>query len=173
MDYASGIWLLNCSKLAIDWKNGNDVIIFWHDVIVKLFWRSVVLSSSLFTGPSFMSISSLVLVLWQFSFIRDWPEIRKLEIPPSGFCPISGDWDKLGTQNLARMFQIKCYRILQNTRVTALPFLSYYIKTNRGGRKSSETQIRVNTLCVILLTTIISKIQESCILLFLLSYLVK
>ena len=32
--------------------------------------------SSLVTGPSFTSISSLVLELWKFSFIRDWPEIR-------------------------------------------------------------------------------------------------
>ena len=29
----------------------------------------------------FMSISLLVLEIWQFSFIRDWPEIRKSEIP--------------------------------------------------------------------------------------------
>ena len=47
--------------------------------------------SSFVTGPSFMSVSSLVLELWQFSFIRDWPEIRKSEISPSEFCPISGD----------------------------------------------------------------------------------
>ena len=47
-----------------------------------LFW---VFLSSLVTGASFMSISSLVLELWQFPFIRDWPEIRKLEIPPSQF----------------------------------------------------------------------------------------
>ena len=51
---------------------------------------------SLVTGPIFMSISSLVLKLWQFSFIRDWPEMRKSEILPSEFCPISGDWGKLG-----------------------------------------------------------------------------
>ena len=48
--------------------------------------------SSLVTGPNFMSISSLVLELWQFSFVRDWPEIRRLEIPPPEFFPISGDW---------------------------------------------------------------------------------
>ena len=36
--------------------------------------------SSLVTDPNFMSISFLVLELRQFSFIRDWPEIRKLEI---------------------------------------------------------------------------------------------
>ena len=52
--------------------------------------------SSLVTGPSFMSISPLLLELWQFfSFVRDWPEIRKLEIPLSEFYPISGDWAEL------------------------------------------------------------------------------
>ena len=67
--------------------------------------------SSLVTGLSFMSILSLVLELWQFSFIRDWPEIRKSEIPPSEFCPISGDWGKLWIPNLARMSLIECYWI--------------------------------------------------------------
>ena len=42
------------------------------------------LLSSLATGPGFMSISLMVLELWQFSFIKDWPEIRKSKIPPSG-----------------------------------------------------------------------------------------
>ena len=34
------------------------------------------LLSSLFNDQIFMSTSSLVLELWQFSFISDWPEIR-------------------------------------------------------------------------------------------------
>ena len=25
-------------KLAVNWQNGNEVKIFWHDVIVKFFW---------------------------------------------------------------------------------------------------------------------------------------
>ena len=56
-----------------------------------------------------MSISWLVLELWQFSFIQNWPEIRKSEIPAPKFCPISGDWGQLGIPNLARLFLIKCY----------------------------------------------------------------
>ena len=57
---------------------------------------------SLVTGPSFMSISSLVLELWQFIIIRDWPEIRKWEIPKSELCPISGHWSdtKFGTSKI-------------------------------------------------------------------------
>ena len=77
------------------------------------------LLSGLITGPRFMSISPLVLELWKFSFIRDWPEIRKSEIPPSEFFPISGDWGELWIPNLARISLIECYWMLQNSSVTA------------------------------------------------------
>ena len=74
------------------------------------------LLSSLVTHPSFMSISSLGLELWQFYFIRDWPKIRKSEIPPSGFCPISWDGGKLWIPRFSRMSLIEYYWILQNSR---------------------------------------------------------
>ena len=77
------------------------------------------LLSSLVTDWSFMSVSSLVLELWQLSFIRDWPEIWKSEIPMSKFGPISGDWNKLGIPTLVRMSLTKCYWILQNANVTS------------------------------------------------------
>ena len=59
-NYASGIWLPDCSKLAINQKNDNDLTgrhcqIFFDVVLFLL--------SSLVTGPSFKSISSLVLEL--------------------------------------------------------------------------------------------------------------
>ena len=47
----------------------------FFDVNLFLLW-------SLGTSPSFMSVSSLVLELWQFTFIRDWPENQKSVIPP-------------------------------------------------------------------------------------------
>ena len=81
---------------------------------VAMFFLSI-----LVTDPSFMSISLLVLELWQFSFIRDWPKTRKSEIPPSDFYPIPGDWGKLEMLHLARMSLIKTYWMLQNARVTA------------------------------------------------------
>ena len=62
----------------------------------KLFDVVLYLLSSLFTGPSFMSLSSLVLELWQLPFVRDWPEIWKLEIPSCEFSTIPGNWGKLG-----------------------------------------------------------------------------
>ena len=83
------------------------------------FYVFLFLLSSVVTGLSFMSISSLVLELWQLSFIRDWPEIRKSEIPPPEFCPISGDRGKLGIKNFTRMSLIKCYWMLENASITA------------------------------------------------------
>ena len=40
--YASGIGLPNCSKLAINRKNNNDVTIWLHDIIVKFLLRCFV-----------------------------------------------------------------------------------------------------------------------------------
>ena len=37
--YTSGIRLPNCSKLAINRKNNNDVTIYRNDVIVTLLWQ--------------------------------------------------------------------------------------------------------------------------------------
>ena len=102
-------------QLVVNWKNCCDVTNSLHDIIVNFFYATLFLLSSLLTGPSFMSTSSLVLELWQFSFIWDWPKILKLEIPPSEFYPISADW----IPNLVQMSLIKCYWILQNARVTA------------------------------------------------------
>ena len=90
------------------------------------------LLSSLVTRPSFMPISSLALELWSFPFIRDWPEIRKWEIPPSEICPMSGDWGELGIPNLARISLTKCYWMLQNCRVTTLSVSELLSESQQG-----------------------------------------
>ena len=74
-----------------------------------------------------MSISSLVLESWQFSFIRDWPQIRKSEIRTSDFCPISGDWDELWKPNLAQMSLIKWYWMLQNSKFQGYSFYRFWV----------------------------------------------
>ena len=101
------MWSESSLRTAPNWpknvKNGNDVTIFRHDTNVKIFWLAWFLLSSLVPGPSFMSISLLVLESWHFSFIRDWPEIRQLEVPLPEFSAMSGDWGKLWIPNLARI----------------------------------------------------------------------
>ena len=51
-------------QIAPNWKNGNDFTICWHDF--DFFDVVLFVLSSLVTGSSFMSISSLVLELQQF-----------------------------------------------------------------------------------------------------------
>ena len=136
-----GIRPQGCSKLAESSENNNDIIIFWHDFNITSFDVVLFLFLILVTDPSFMLISSVVLELWQFSFLRDWMEIRKLEIPPSKFCTISGDLGELWIPNLARIFLIKCYWMLQNFRVTAF----WVIKEKQTVRWGGITpKIRVN-----------------------------
>ena len=69
----------------------------------NVFDLAVFILPNLVTDPSFMSISLIVLELWKFSLIKDWSEIWKSKIPPSKFCPLSGDWGRLGISNLAQM----------------------------------------------------------------------
>ena len=103
------------------------------------------LLSNFVTGPSFMLISSLVLELWQFSFIGDFTEIWKPEIPPSEFWPMSGDWGKLGIPQLVGMCIMQCYWILKNARVTVF-IVSEFLREKQQGSKITLTQIRVKTL---------------------------
>ena len=76
----------------------------------------LILLSSVITGPSFMSILSMVLELWQFSFTRNWPETQK--IPPVWV--LLNIWVDLGIPTLAQMSLIKCQCLLQIDRVTTL-----------------------------------------------------
>ena len=141
----SRIWLLDFPKFGHKLEKWQwcHILLTWHQLFLTLFCLSC-----LFTGLSFMSISSLVLELWQHSFVRDWPEIQKSEISLSEFCPISGDWGKLGILNLAQMSLIKSYWMLQNSRVTAFT-ISELLRGNQQGGKIppsstiTTTQIRV------------------------------
>ena len=88
----------------------NDIVNFLDVFLVKFSYWS-----------KFQIKSLLVLELYQFLFIRDWPEILKSEIPSSEFSPISGDWGKLGIPNLAQMTNvskkvIECCKIPQENQ---------------------------------------------------------
>ena len=63
--YASGIELLDCSKLAINWNTMASQFSGMRS-LSKFFDIVLFLLSSLVTGPNFISILSLVLELWLF-----------------------------------------------------------------------------------------------------------
>ena len=88
-----------------------------------------------------MLILWLVLELWQFLYIKGWPDIQKSEIPSSEFCPISGDWTELGISGdwtelgkptLVGMSLIKCYWMLQNVELQPMFFLCSKRKPTGG-----------------------------------------
>ena len=122
------------SRMAINRKINNDVK-FADMTSLSNFFDVLFLLSILVTGPSIMSILSLFLESQQFSCL----EIRKLEIPPSKFCPIYGDWSELGIPNLAQMPLIKSYWMQQNAKVSAL-IVSELLRENQQEVKLLPTQ---------------------------------
>ena len=131
-DYISGFWCLYCLKLAVNWKDGNGITLFWHDAWWNFCDAVLFLFLSLVAGPRFMSILPLVLELWQFPFIRDWSEIRKSQIPPSEFFPISRDWGEFGLPNLTRTSDKMLMNAAKCQGYSFYCFLFIKGTTNRG-----------------------------------------
>ena len=145
---ASGLLQIGHRFEKWQWRHN---LLTWH-YCQGFFYIVLFFLSSLVTGPGFMSISSLALELWQFSLIRDWPEIQKSDITPSEFCPIFGDRGELGIPNLTRMTLIKCYRMLQNNSYGLYRF--WVIKGKPTGRvklrpPSHPLRLRLSLLFVL------------------------
>ena len=103
--------------------------------------------SNLVTGPSFMSMSSLALELWkiwQLSFIKDWPEIWKSEIPSHEFCPVSGDEADLWYQIWYECLLMKCCWMLKNTRVIAFTAILLLIENQQEGGGGAGGRVLLN-----------------------------
>ena len=127
--------LLDCSKLAINWKNDIDLTISRHGVIVNLSSRCCIHLIKFICCSKFHVNTinrSGVMIVFLYT-----------EIPPSEFCPISKDWGQL----LIQMSLIKFYRMLQNFRVTAFT-VSELLRENQQGYPP-PTQIAVKMTSII------------------------
>ena len=102
-------WRHNVPK----WRQRQFFLLCFVSLVNFSYWSKF--HVNIITGSWIMTIS----------FIRDWPEIRKSEIPSSVFSPISEDWSELWIPNLARMPLTECYSMLQIPGLQLLPFLSY------------------------------------------------
>ena len=133
-DPVSGIRPPGCSKLAKNPKNGNDVIIFRHDVHVKCFWRFFV-SLVKFSYWSKFHVSIItgfgIMTIFFYKGLTRNPEIGNIPVWVSS---ISEDWGELWIPNLARMSLTEYYRMLQNSRVTALTVFELLRENQLGGR---------------------------------------
>ena len=75
-DYASGIWLPNCSKLAKNQKYCNEVTIFWHGVIVNFFSKFIYWSEFL---VNIITCSGVMTIFFYKRLTRN-PEIRSTPV---------------------------------------------------------------------------------------------
>ena len=66
-----------------------------------------------------------------------------MEIPPSEFCQITGDWGKLEIPKLARMSLIKCYRVTVLT-------VSELLKENQQGEGKTQIRVKMKLVTTIL-----------------------
>ena len=86
--YGTSVQIVASTWLQIDHKSEKKAITpqFSEMTSTPIFFDvAMFLLSCLVTGSGFLSISWLLLELWQFSFVKDWPEIWKLEIPYLSF----------------------------------------------------------------------------------------
>ena len=80
----SRIRLPDCSKLAINRKNDSDIIICWHDNIIKFFWCYF---ASLVKFSYWSKFQVNIITSSRVTFIRDWPEICKIGNTPIWVLP--------------------------------------------------------------------------------------
>ena len=119
--------------------------IFYMTSSSNFFDVALFLLLSLVTGRSFISISSLLLELWQFSFIKDWPEIQTLETPPSEFLLNIWRLGRVRDTKFGTNVSNKMLWMLQNAKVTAF-IVSELLRENQqgvGGKITTPTQIKV------------------------------
>ena len=57
----------------------------------------------------------------------------KSKTPPSKFCPICGDWGKLRINNLAEIFLMKNYLMMQHAKFTAFILFELLRENQDGG----------------------------------------
>ena len=99
-----------------------------------LFDLAYFILSNRVTGPGFLSISLLILQLWQLLFITYWQEIQKSETNPSQLCAIFRDWGELWIPNLAGLSLLQSYWMLKNVGVTAFTVSQLLVENQQGGR---------------------------------------
>ena len=109
------------------------IISQFPNIIVKFSWRCLVslvkfsywskLHVNIITGSGVMTISF-------YKGLARNPEIGNT---PVWVFPISGDWGEQGIRNLARTFLIKCYHMLQYTRITAFTVSELLRENQQGG----------------------------------------
>ena len=103
----------------------------------NVFKVAVFLLSCLVTSkfPVNIKTGSGVIKIFVYKVLTRNPETGNSPVSlPSDFSAISGDCGKLGTPNLAKMYLIKCYSMLQNARITTFTVSELLRKNQQRSR---------------------------------------
>ena len=127
----SGIRPPDCSKLAKNPKNDNDVTIFRHDVNVKFFWRCFVSLVKFSYWSKFhvnIITGSGIMTIFFYKGLTRNPEIGNTPV-----WALPNIWRLGRVMDLARMSLIEYYWKLQNSRVTAFTLFELLRENQLGG----------------------------------------
>ena len=137
----------DCSKLAKNTENDNDVTISRYDVNNKFLWRrfvSLVKFSNWFNCHVNINTGSGIMTIFFNKRLTRNPGIGNT---PSEFFLISEDWVELWTPHLAWLFLLECYWILHNSRLTAFTVfeLLQEIQLGRGQNYTPPPRLGLNS----------------------------
>ena len=132
--------------MVVNWKNGNDVTIFRHDVIVKYVWRCLDSLVNFSYLPKFhvnIIIGSGVMSISFYKGLTRNPEIGN---NPVRVLPNIWKLGQVKKKILAQTSRIRFYWILQNARVAPFTISELLRENNKGVKLPSPTQIRVKVI---------------------------
>ena len=135
IENAFGIWLPDCSTLVINLKKENEVTILWHEVIVKLFWAGFVAPVNFSYYSKFhrsISTGSGVVTILSYQEMTRNPETGNTHV-----------WVlHAGIPNLAGIFLIKCYWMLQNAKFRAF-FMSELLREDQQAGITRKISVKL------------------------------
>ena len=127
--------LPDCSKLAINQKNDNDVKSFWHDVIVNFFWRGF-LSFAKFSYWSKFHVNIItgsgVMTIF---FYKRLSRNLEIEITPVWVLPHIWRLGQVRDTKFGTNVSNKVLLNAENTRVTAFTVSELLRENQQGGSK--------------------------------------
>ena len=143
-DYTSCIRFLGCSKLAINQKNNIHVTFFWYEFIFRFFWCCFVSLAKFRYWSKFHVIiitGSEVITIGIYKGLSRNPKIGNVLV---SVFPKIWKLRQVRDKNLARIFLMKCYYMLQNTRATA--FTVFELLRKKPQRESWQSSVLMSLL---------------------------
>ena len=121
-------------QIVHKFENDNGLTIFQHDIIAKDFWHSFVFLFKL----SYLSMFHVNIIIgfgvMTILFSKGLTRVRKLDITPSEFCPISAHRERVRDTKFGSNVSNEMSLNVVKWQLRLLSLLSHWGKTNREGK---------------------------------------